>query len=187
VNALTELEEALITDSGAWLAAVVRKFIARMPEHADRDAVRGAAAEGLVRAALAFDVSRGLHFTTYAYVRVWGAMQDECRQHDPLTRSARKAGETHETVSLEQPHGEGLTVADAIADLGTDLADAACERLAAHEALDALPPRHRRLVLQHAAGYTLDEIAAAEGVTDSRVSQIVNDAARRMRRDTEVA
>lgn len=61
-----------------------------LPAHVEREDLVAAGVVGLLDAWDRFDVSRGLKFETYAFVRVRGAMIDHLRSLDWLSRSTRK-------------------------------------------------------------------------------------------------
>jgi RNA polymerase sigma factor FliA len=86
---------------------IARKFGRRLPPSISRDEVEGAALLGLTEAASRYDESRGEPFIGYAVKRIRGAIQDELRRADPLTRRARRhVREVSEaTRILEHLHG----------------------------------------------------------------------------------
>jgi len=78
---------------------------------------------GLLRALEAFDLSRGLAFTTYAVPRIRGAILDDLRQRDWMPRSAR--ARTRRLVAaraeLAARHHRAPTPAEVAESLGVDL------------------------------------------------------------------
>lgn len=68
---------------------LARRLHSTLADDADLDELVSAGLAGLLSAADAFDTSRGLAFSTYAATRIRGAMLDELRRVDPLTRGAR--------------------------------------------------------------------------------------------------
>lgn len=70
--------------------SMVRRMARRLPNSMDKEALYGAAVEGLIYAVDHFDTSRGVSFESYARIRIRGALQDELRSMDHLTRDQRR-------------------------------------------------------------------------------------------------
>ncbi len=70
---------------------VVRNITNRMPSFMDREALVGAGMVGLMSAVRKYDASKGVAFEAYARIRIRGAVQDELRTMDHLTRGQRKS------------------------------------------------------------------------------------------------
>lgn len=68
---------------------LARRLHHTLADEADLDELVSAGLSGLLAAAEGFDASRGLAFSTYAATRIRGAMLDELRRVDPLSRSSR--------------------------------------------------------------------------------------------------
>lgn len=71
----------------------VRRLVRRHGQHLsreDRQELLSAALVGLIEAAARFDLAEGTQFWSYAKNRVQGAVLDELRQKDPLTRTQRR-------------------------------------------------------------------------------------------------
>jgi RNA polymerase sigma factor for flagellar operon FliA len=62
----------------------------RLPAHVQREDLASAGALALVQAARSFDPDRGVPFTNYAAMRIRGAIIDELRSADWMTRGARQ-------------------------------------------------------------------------------------------------
>jgi RNA polymerase sigma factor for flagellar operon FliA len=73
--------------------AVAAELLARFPAHIDRQDVRAAAEYGLVQAANAYDGSKGVAFTTFAYYRIRGAVFDLLRESIKTSRFEEAANE----------------------------------------------------------------------------------------------
>lgn len=103
------------------------RFIARLPRDArvDFDAVRSAALEALTRCAVRYDATRGRSFTQFAWQRMWGAMRDELRDADPVSRSirGRQAQITGAVGELRNKLGRRPDVEEIAAHLGIDQAE----------------------------------------------------------------
>lgn len=67
----------------------VSEILRRLPTHIDRAELVSAGSEALVRAARAFDPSLGVPFARYAATRIRGALVDELRSMDWISRGAR--------------------------------------------------------------------------------------------------
>lgn len=167
-----------------------RRRVARRSQVADLD---GAALEGLARAARRYDGSGD--FWSFAFPHLKGAMRDELRRIDHLTRSARQQV-VRGTDELSEPDYVldlvGRKV-DATEPLPLDAALAtATEKDVAHVALTdtelgyervevrdavwrilrAMPARTRFVVLASVSGYPNVLIGRLLGVTEGRTSQI---------------
>ncbi|MCP5022209.1 MAG: FliA/WhiG family RNA polymerase sigma factor [bacterium] len=73
----------------------------------DGDDLYGFGMLGLIAAADAWDVKRGLKFSTFAYPRIRGAILDELRRNDMLSRGCREKVRLLSSVvsRMEQEHG----------------------------------------------------------------------------------
>lgn len=84
---------------------VVRKISRRIPDSMDRESLLGAGMVGLIQAVDHFDAEKGVAFETYARIRIKGAVQDELRHMDYLTRDQRRVAksvsETKEQLTKE--------------------------------------------------------------------------------------
>ena len=72
------------------LRGVVRSVRERVPTMVESEALEAAAMLGLLQAFDGFDPTKGVPFETYARIRVRGAVQDELRSLDHLTRRQRR-------------------------------------------------------------------------------------------------
>ena len=82
-NALVEAHLALVGYS-------VNEVLARVPSHVSRADLMSAGAMALVRAARSFDDTKGVPFARYASLRIRGALVDELRSMDWVSRGARR-------------------------------------------------------------------------------------------------
>ena len=73
---MNDLIEQHLAFAHALAAQVLRKYPARVL----REDVERAAEFGLLEAARAYDASRGIAFTTFAYYRIKGAIYDDLRR-----------------------------------------------------------------------------------------------------------
>ena len=102
---MTECPRAITDEEAVRLMTPTAVVYAKRLSRHDRSLTDDLIQEGLmgaVEAARTFDVSRGLKFTTYARVRVYGAMADHLRQLDFVSRVGRRkaAEEGREVVRV---------------------------------------------------------------------------------------
>lgn len=71
---------------------IARQVAARVSDTVELDDLVSAGTLGLMQALEAFDLSRGLAFSTYATPRIHGAMLDSLRSRDWVPRSVRTRG-----------------------------------------------------------------------------------------------
>jgi RNA polymerase sigma factor for flagellar operon FliA len=69
---------------------IAQSLARTLSTEADVEELISAGTLGLIGAVEAFDASRGLAFSTFAVPRIRGAMLDELRRVDPVTRSVRR-------------------------------------------------------------------------------------------------
>jgi RNA polymerase sigma factor FliA len=81
--------EALITDHLPLVGHIARETAARLPRHLGTDDLVGAGSLALVQAAHSYDAALGVPFARFANTRVRGAMLDQMRQRDWVSRSVR--------------------------------------------------------------------------------------------------
>ncbi|MFT0847521.1 sigma-70 family RNA polymerase sigma factor [Actinomycetaceae bacterium L2_0104] len=82
-------QNRLVEESLPIVGYHVSEVLRRVPAHVDREELASAGAEALVRAARAFDPSLGVPFARYAATRIRGALIDELRSMDWISRGAR--------------------------------------------------------------------------------------------------
>jgi RNA polymerase sigma factor for flagellar operon FliA len=99
--------DRLILDHLALLQHIVGRMTLDVPGRIQRDDLFGWGMRGLIEAADAYDPTRGLAFSTFAFPRIRGAILDELRQLDFLPRGRReRLREVERAVGeLEQAHG----------------------------------------------------------------------------------
>ena len=200
---------------------IAHRVARRVPPSVDVADLVSAGSEGLLEAVAAFDPHRGENFEVYAERRIRGAILDELRAADVMTRHGRRrlreirravadlertlgrSPDEHEvavrlSISLDEYRrithelsrapalaGGGALDADDVASPCGDpqelcVAAELRDRLA--RAIRALPTRMQEvLALYYQSDCTQAEIGRALGVTESRVCQILREAARRLR------
>ncbi len=99
--------EALVALGLPLVEKLSLRLARRLPLHVAKGDLAGAGAEGLMRAIEGFDPTRGERFEPYAEARIRGAMLDELRAGDTLTRHARRrlGAITRATRAIESSSG----------------------------------------------------------------------------------
>ena len=128
-----------------------------------RDDFRSLAAEALWRAALSFDPAGEHPFPRLVRLKVRSA----CSNRIAAERTRNKAA--FRTLPADEQLDPVHAIPDRAAEVGTSF-DAA--ELAEH-VLRFVDPRSRALIELHAEGATLEDLAAAGGVSLSRVGQLL--------------
>ncbi len=202
--------EKLVESHVGVAAALAGRYLARIPTSVDHDAVRGAAYEGLCIAANSFDPSHGVPFRRWAARRILGAMRDEMREQDHLSRRARARSNPEHRMydprflkahpgppkSLEEEfsangngngsHGdEVLTLRDVLPDPHSADPSEGHPTISKGQLFGmvaSLPDREFRVVtLRYFGGMRLSEIATSMNLSETRISQIEGMALDRLR------
>lgn len=82
--------EAFIIENAPLVKQMAERMAMRLPPNITVDEMVSSGIMGLLDAIDKFDASKGIKFTTYAKIRIKGAMLDELRKMDFITRSVRK-------------------------------------------------------------------------------------------------
>ncbi len=85
-----QTREAIIVQHLPLVRYLVARFVAQVPPHLDPQDLTSAAVVGLIHAADRFDPGRGVQFKTFAEQHIRGAIIDELRACDPLSRTVRE-------------------------------------------------------------------------------------------------
>ncbi len=172
-------------------------FAKRVPRNVSMDDIRSAAMCGLFDALRRDGVERGPAFHAYVRTRIRGAIIDELRRHDWLSRSERR--EENDKRDTDAVRTTVVAIDDIRADRVEQLFDAAAvpadrvlearlDRDAVRRAVRALPARERLVVnLYYLEDVSLTDIARQLGVTLSRVSQLRARAVQKLRTLIEVS
>ena len=120
-----DFRERLILDHVPLLKHIVGRLFFDVPGTLDRDDLFGYGMMGLITAADAWDSSRGIAFSTFAYPRIRGAILDELRRIDFLPRGRREKVRAVDKVidKLEQERGSRPTPEEIAAELDWSVAD----------------------------------------------------------------
>jgi RNA polymerase sigma factor for flagellar operon FliA len=89
-NRKLDAKEEAVRQYAPMVYRVVRQVAEKMPRSVDREYLFSAGMVGLLDALAKFDANRGIAFEAYARIRVKGAVLDELRSLDHLTRSMRR-------------------------------------------------------------------------------------------------
>lgn len=102
---------------------VARRLARTLSDRVDLDELLSAGNIGLMQAVEAFDPSRGLSFSTFASLRVRGAMLDELRRADHLSRGTRSRARDLQRLrnTLGNRLGRRATQREMAAEAGVDL------------------------------------------------------------------
>jgi RNA polymerase sigma factor for flagellar operon FliA len=161
---------------------VVGRVLRKLPPNVLRDDLVAAGAFGLIDA-LRKSVDRGPAFDWYARIRIRGAVVDELRSQDWLTRRAR----TRAVKAQAQGEGCGASVvgfddlpesqAQAFVDESVaspqEQVEQRMDRVALERAVSLLPEREANIVAWHYfEGVPFKAIASRLGVSEPRVSQL---------------
>src|SRR5688500_2483293 len=91
--------DELITRGLPIVRRLAFRLARRLPPNVDVGDLIGSGTEGLLKAIEAYDVSNAARFETYAEARIRGAILDELRGQDALTRHGRRQfGEVTRTI-----------------------------------------------------------------------------------------
>jgi RNA polymerase sigma factor for flagellar operon FliA len=115
--------DALIRGHIDMAKRLARKVARRVPQSVRRDELESAALLGLTEAATRFDPCRGEPFVAYAAKRVRGAILDELRRADVLTRRGRQGARrlAEATRAVEAQVGRPATTDEIATKLGTSI------------------------------------------------------------------
>jgi RNA polymerase sigma factor for flagellar operon FliA len=162
---------------------VVARFLRKLPPNVLRDDLMAAGTFGLIDSLRKNGEDRSPTFEWYARIRIRGAILDELRAQDWLTRRAR----SRVTASaVEGQSGRAVVIGfDDLTDAGRqslldqttpsplEIVEGNAERAALAEAVGQLLERERLIVtLHYFQGVQFKTIAAQLGVSEPRVSQL---------------
>ena len=101
------VEGELLRQHLSLVKTVVGRIAMTLPPHVDLDDLNSAGVIGLLNALRNFDEANGAKFETYARVRIHGAVMDELRRMDFVSRGIRDKARRVQSVmaELEQDHG----------------------------------------------------------------------------------
>ncbi|BCS55807.1 sigma-70 family RNA polymerase sigma factor [Geobacter sp. SVR] len=117
------VRDELILEHMPLVRYLVARIVPQLPPHLDLQDLTGAAVVGLINAADRFDVNRGVLFKTFAEQHIRGAIIDELRSYDVLSRSMRDKYKRLErqVMILEHQLGRNPTGEEVAQSLGVGL------------------------------------------------------------------
>jgi len=162
----------------------VAGFVRKLPPSVQRDDLVAAGTYGLVDSLRRHKGDRGPQFEWYARIRIRGAIVDELRAQDWLTRRARGHANSEVTASTQTrasfvgiddlPGGEGslASCGDPVPNV-LDVLEQRSEREHLTKVVGELPERERYVIVAHYfEGVQFKSIAQVLGVSEPRVSQL---------------
>ena len=174
---------------------VVARFMRKLPANIDRGDLLAAGMYGLVTSIERNGGDEGDTFAGYAKMRIRGAILDELRSQDWLSRRARWAANDQATtagvyngpvalVGLEDVNDSERSAS--LADDSTPSALAMLEAIGTSDelraAVEQLPERERMIVAKHYfEGMRLKDLGKLLGVSEPRISQLHSRAIGRLR------
>lgn len=171
---------------------VVARFMRKLPANVDRGDLVAAGMYGLVTSLERNGGDDGNAFEGYAKMRIRGAILDELRSQDWLSRRARWAaneqGATYEgpvsLVGLDDVNEaeRAARMADGETPDALSVLESAGTRTELRAAVEQLPDRERLIVAKHYfEGVRLKDIGKILGVSEPRISQLHSRAIGRLR------
>lgn len=117
--------DALIRQHVPLVRRLANHMIAKLPANVEIDDLIQVGMIGLSDALSRFEASQGVQFETFATQRIRGAMLDELREADWMSRSSRKSQKDIEKAvwRLEQKLGRSPLESEISAELGMSLTD----------------------------------------------------------------
>lgn len=116
-----ELEQQL-TEHMALVKRLAHHLSARLPSCVQIDDLFQAGMIGLLEALNKYDASQGAQFTTYATIRIRGAMLDELRRGDWTPRSVhRKSREAMDAINRLEQSGKSTADHDVAEEMGISI------------------------------------------------------------------
>ncbi len=116
---------ALIQQYSGLVRRLAHQMIAKLPANVELDDLIQVGLIGLTDALSRFDVAQGVQFETFATQRIRGAMLDELRGGDWMSRGTRRQQRSIETAvhKLEQRLGRAPQESEIAAEMGISLGE----------------------------------------------------------------
>lgn len=204
-------EEAAVTGNLGLVRFIAARIASSLPVQVELEDLVQTGTLGLIDAVRRYDPFKGIPFPAYARYRIRGSILDSLRALDWATRNQRKQCKAMSIAASQEGSPEPdfrklrFFSLGPVASLSTRLLtqdelpapDVACgenlhpdklyeaheARELIHKALEALPARHRQVVLMYYSGdWSMRAIGRTLGVNESRVSQIHKSALDKMKR-----
>lgn len=152
-------ETKLVNEYGPLVKRIAYHVYSKMPGHVQTDDLIQAGLMGLLEAADRFSEDKGASFTTYAGIRIRGAMLDEVRRTDWVPRSVYR---------------DNRKVQEAIRKVEGNIGRDAKDTEVAHELKMDVEAYHKMLQNGHCASvYSLDELGMSEERLEGDFNSVV--------------
>ena len=115
--------DAMIRQHVPLVRRIAHHMIAKLPPNVELDDLIQVGMMGLAEALSRYEVAQGVQFETFATQRIRGAMLDELREGDWMSRSSRKSQKDieHAVHRLEQKLGRSPLESEIADEMGLDL------------------------------------------------------------------
>ena len=155
--------DALFHQHVPLVRRIAHHMIAKLPPNVELDDLIQVGLIGLNDALTRYEVTQGVQFETFATQRIRGAMLDELRENDWMSRSSRKSQKDIEQAvrRAEQKAGRCATESEIARELQMELAD--------YQSLLG-KVRGAQLVYLEDMGHASDENGGSEGFLDRNVA-----------------
>ncbi|MEP6850016.1 MAG: FliA/WhiG family RNA polymerase sigma factor [Acidobacteriota bacterium] len=107
-----EARDALIMAHLPKVKFIADRIATKLPPSVERDDLYGAGVVGLIDAVERYDASRGVAFTTFAEMRVRGAILDNLRSLDWASRTMRRRAREVQNASTQFEQDNGRTATE---------------------------------------------------------------------------
>ncbi|CAN5417024.1 RNA polymerase sigma factor FliA [soil metagenome] len=120
-----EARDQLIMTHLPKVKYIADRIAAKLPPSVERDDLYGAGVVGLIDAVERYDVTRGVAFTTFAEMRVRGAILDNLRAFDWASRTTRRRAREVQTAysKLEQELGRSVSESEVAVKMNIPIAE----------------------------------------------------------------
>ena len=117
--------DAMIRQHLPLVRRIAHHMIAKLPPNVELDDLVQVGMMGLAEALSRYEVAQGVQFETFATQRIRGAMLDELREGDWMSRSSRKSQKDieHAVNRLEQKLGRSALESEIAVEIGMTLSD----------------------------------------------------------------
>lgn len=160
VGGNSDARDELITAHLPKVKYIADRIAARLPSSVEREDLYGAGVIGLIDAVERFDASLGVAFTTFAEMRVRGAILDNLRSLDWASRSTRRRTREVQAAFARVEQEKGGTA---------DVVEVAAQM--------KIPLGELYEILQEMHGLTLRDLDAPDETTGLTAADTVRDAA----------
>ena len=164
-------QEQVVQRYGHLVQLIANTVCKRVPSNVDRDDIVSEGMIGLLKAIRTFKPAYGVPFEKYCRFRILGSIRDYCRKECGIPRSVikkHKADPALEMPVLHDPPPEEIAIEDILT-----VRDFVCAKPLKKFGRKNAKRLERIFMLYHIDGYSMPEIGAMEGVTMSRISQLL--------------